>query len=183
MAKQKKGALPSLEIIIILIFFFSFIIWAVSKCSATKQSYNTPLTETSNEEDDINTDSIYFSMPKPLPPKEEPLTVENASNPTTITTKSGNETIRTEVLARLYITIDGLNMRTGPHLDSSIIQKFPLFEEVYFTGEYTDSTQQISLGKVMADEPWVRVKSRKGKVGWVYGAGVDYKKKKRAGVE
>jgi len=184
MAKQKKGVLPSLEIIIILVFFFSFILWAVSKCSATKMEYSSTSVEgESTNEDDLNTDSIYFSMPKPLPPKEEPLTVDNASTPTTITTKSGTETVRTEVVARLYVTIDGLNMRTGPHLDSTVIQKFPLFEEVYFTGEYTDSTQQISLGKVMANEPWVRVKSKKGKVGWVYGAGVDYKKKKRKGVQ
>lgn len=180
MSKQKKSVLPGLEIIIILVFFLSFIIWAVTKCSATKNEFadNIDSSETDNAED--NTDSIYFSMPKPLPPKEEPA-VESTT--TTTTTKAGNQTVVTEVVSRLYITIDGLNMRTGPHLDSTVVEKLPLFEEVFFTGEYTDSTQQISLGKVMADEPWVRVKSKRGKVGWVYGAGVDYKKKKRAGVQ
>ena len=176
-AKQKKGVLPSLEIIIILVFFLSFIIWAVSKCGATKNQFtdNSELGDSSGEEAD--TDSIYFSMPEPLPQIEEPTDVVTSS------TMNGNQTVRTEIVSKLFITIDGLNMRTGPHLDSAVVEKFPLFEEVYFTGEYTDSTQQISLGKTMADEPWVRIKSKKGNVGWVYGAGVDYKKKKREGVQ
>ncbi len=178
MSKKKKGMLPSLEIIIILVFFLSFIIWAVSKCGATKNKF---AAEDNQEEEstdtEANTDSIYFSMPQPLPPKEEPIETS------TSTTTSGNQTIQTEIVSRLYITIDGLNMRTGPHLDSTVIEQLTLFDEVYFTGEYTDSTQQISLGKVMADEPWVKVKSKRGRIGWVYGAGVDYKKKKREGVQ
>ena len=49
--------------------------------------------------------------------------------------------------------------------------------------EVTDSTYQISLGKEMADEPWVKVKNNRGKIGWVYGAGINYYKKKREGVQ
>lgn len=181
MSKQKKGALPSLEIIIILVFFLSFIIWAVSKCGATKEQFagdeNTNVDSTLNN---VDTDSIYFSMPEPLPPKADP----TGSTPTNITTNSTIDPVAsTEIISKLYITIDGLNMRTGPHLDSTVLEKLPLFEVVYFMGEYTDSTQTLSLGKVMADEPWVKIKSKKGNVGWVYGAGVDYKKRKREGVQ
>lgn len=181
MSKQSKSVLPSLEIIIILVFFFTFIVWAVSKCGATKQQFSDiPVNDTSTDGDEVDIDSIYFT-PEPLTPKEEPVVETTAT--TTTTAKAGNQTVITETVSRLYVTIDGLNMRTGPHLDSSIIQKFPLFEEVYFTGEYSDSTQRISLGKEMAEEHWVRVKSKKGKIGWVYGAGVDFKKKKRTGVQ
>jgi len=180
MSKEKKGVLPSLEIIIILVFFLSFIVWAVSKCGATKMQYAEISDDESTSGEDADTDSIYFSMPEPLPPKEEPI---SETVVTTSTTAKGKEIIRTETVSKLYITIDGLNMRTGPHLDSTVIQKFPLFEEVYFTGEYSDSTQRISLGKVMAEEHWVKIKSKKGKVGWVYGAGVDFKKMKRPGVQ
>ncbi len=178
MSKQKKSMLPNLEVIIILIFFLSFIVWAASKCSATKQDY-ADSNETEGLEED-NTDSIYFSMPKPLPQKEEETTEAEG---TTISASDGNQKVVTKILPRLYITIDGLNMRTGPHLDSTVIEKLSLFEEVGFTGEYTDSTQRLSLGKVMANEPWIKIKSKRGKVGWVYGAGVDYKKKKREGVQ
>lgn len=179
MSKKKKRVLPGIEVIIIVVFFLSFIVWAVTKCGATKaQMANESEEDTETASDDINTDSIYFSAPKPLPQKEEP-TVEKV----TTTSTQGNQTVRTEVVSRLYITIDGLNMRTGPHLDSTVVEKFKLFEEVYFMGEYTDSTQQISLGKVMADEPWIKIKSKRGKIGWVYGAGVDYRRKKREGVQ
>jgi hypothetical protein len=182
MSKLKKGVLPSIEIIIILVFFLSFIIWAVSKCGATKNEYANE--DGSAEESglsDENTDSIYFSMPQPLPPKEEP--IGSSSTSTGSGTTSENQPVITEVVSLLYITIDGLNMRTGPHLDSTVVEKFKLFDEVYFTGEYTDSTQQLSLGKVMANEPWVRIKSKSGNFGWVYGAGVDYRRKKREGVQ
>ena len=177
MNKQKKGVLPSLEIIIILVFFLSFIIWAVSKCGATKNQFaNEDGTSEESSITEDNTDSIYFSMPEPLPQKEEPITTSTEG-------ATGNQSGRTEVVSRLYITIDGLNMRTGPHLDSTVVEKFKLFDEVFFTGEYTDSTQQLSLGKEMANEPWVKIKSKAGKVGWVYGAGVDYRRKKREGVQ
>lgn len=183
MSKQKKSMLPNLEIIIILVFFLGFIIWAASKCSATRDSFADEAT-TENTSDDYNTDSIYFSMPKPLPQKvEEPSTTATVSGTTTATSKEGKQTVVTEIIPRLYITIDGLNMRSGPHLDSTVIERLKLFEEVGFTGEYTDSTQKINLGKVVADEPWVKVRSKRGKEGWVYGAGVDYKKKKREGVQ
>lgn len=177
MSKQKKRALPSLEIIIILVFFFSFILWAVSKCGSTKQELSATDT-VDNASDDANTDSIYFSMPEALPPKEEPEITASTTSGTT-----DNRPVRTEVKARLYITIDGVNMRTGPHLDSAVVEKFPLFEEVIFMDEYTDFKQELSLGKETANEPWVKVKSKRGKVGWVWGAGVDYRRKKREGVQ
>lgn len=184
MSQGKKGLLPSLEIIIISVFFLSFIIWAVSKCSATQDAYQSDPSLGDNQ-DDVNTDSIYFGMPKPLPPKIDSTII--TTSPTTITTSgtsvNSNEPVRTKVVSRLYVTIDGLKLRTGPSLDSTVVDRLKLFDEVYFTGNYTDSTMQLSLGKVMADEPWIEVQNKKGKVGWVYGAGVDYKKKKRAGVQ
>lgn len=88
-----------------------------------------------------------------------------------------------EYYTRLFVTIDGLNLRDKPDLEGELLVKLPLYETVYFMNEVTDSTFQISLGKETADEPWVKVRSKKGHVGWVYGAGVDYYKYKRSGVE
>ena len=169
MAKKKKGLLPRIEIIIILIFFLSFILWAMSKCNARKVLNE----QTALEEDSLSEDSIqeYTITPKPLPQKEGMV-------------QKDVTTVKDEAAAtRLYITIDGLKLRTGPSLDSTVIYKFSLFEEVNFLNEVTDSTFQLSLGKEMADEPWVKVKNKRGKIGWVYGAGVNYYKKKREGVQ
>ena len=170
MTKKKKGILPRIEILIILIFFFSFIIWAISKCNAKKLFY-----EQTEQSEGLTTpeDSLpdYTITPKPLPQKEGVIQKE-------ATVKS-----QEPEYTKLYITIDGLKLRTGPSLDSTFIYQFSLFEEVYFMNEVTDSTYQISLGKEMADEPWVKVKNNRGKIGWVYGAGINYYKKKREGVQ
>ena len=170
MTKKKKGLLPRIEILIILIFFLSFIIWAMSKCNAKKLLYEQ---STPTEESTVQNDSTpdFTITPKALPQKED-----------AIQSKSEQKSQPAE-LSKLYITIDGLKLRTGPSLDSTVIYQFPLFEEVYFMNEVTDSTYQLSLGKEMADEPWVKVKNKRGKIGWVYGAGVNYYKKKREGVQ
>lgn len=180
MSKKKKGVLPSLEILIILVFFLSFIMWAMSKCNDKKMTFNgstdaSDQTEADNEQSILDSIALAPLRPKLLPQKEEPIIID----PNTTSTKTPNAVAG----SRLYITIDGLNMRTGPHLDSSVVVKLPLFEEVIFMNEVTDSTQRISLGKVIADEPWVKVRTKRGKVGWVYGAGVHYHRKKREGVE
>lgn len=84
--------------------------------------------------------------------------------------------------ARLYVSISGLKVRTEPNLQAKVIQKLSLFDEVMYQNEVTKYTQPLSLGKEMANEPWVKVRTKKGKLGWVYGAGVSYYKIKRKGV-
>lgn len=83
---------------------------------------------------------------------------------------------------RLYITIKNLKVRKSPGLKEDVVAQLPLFEEVIFMDEVTDSTYQINLGYEIADEPWVKIKTEKGVIGWVYGAGVNYYKQKRTGV-
>jgi len=82
----------------------------------------------------------------------------------------------------LYSTIDGLNIRSGPSLKNGIVARIPLYEEVTFLGEVTDSLYEIDLGEVTPKAPWVRVKLKTGKTGWVYGAGVSYYKFRLEGV-
>jgi Bacterial SH3 domain len=84
--------------------------------------------------------------------------------------------------ARLYVSISGLKVRTAPNLTAKVVQKLALFDEVSYQNEVTKYTQPLSLGKEMANEPWVKVRTKKGKIGWVYGAGVSYYKIKRKGV-
>ncbi len=172
MDKKKKGLLPRIEFIIIIVFFLSFIVWAISKCSSSKPEVPEvqTLIDSTNIADSLRNAALY---PKPLPNSE----AANAANENKSGTPPQSE------FTRLYITIDGLKLRTGPSLDSTVVYQFGLFEEVYFMNEVTDSTTQLSLGKEMADEPWVKVRSKRGKEGWVYGAGVHYHKKKREGVQ
>lgn len=181
--KSKSSSLrPKLEVLIILVFFLSFIIWAASKCNASQiQDQFADLTTT---EDQDSTEEIEDPYGTPLsPPDPAPSTTANPTPNTPSETATNpsqlNITDPSQLYSKLYVTINGLNMRTGPHLDSTILYKLPLFEEVWFLNEVTDSTQKISLGSEIADEPWVKIKHKKGRVGWVYGAGVNYYRKER----
>ena len=82
----------------------------------------------------------------------------------------------------LYSTINGLNVRTGPSIKNNKIARLGLYEEVIFTGEITDSLYTIDLGEISPTAPWVKVKLKDDKEGWVFGAGVSYYKFQLKGV-
>ena len=178
MTKKKTSFLPKVEVLIILVFFASFMVWAISKCDATKKSFQDESeeeissTEIGSIIDSLNSTSLEINTD--FPSGEAPQLSTN--NPTT------NQSIISQrpIYSKLYVTIDGLKMRTGPSLDSSVIIQMNLFEQVDFLNEFTDSTYQINLGYEMADEPWFKIQHQ-GKKGWVYGAGVNFYKKKREG--
>ncbi|MEM9917013.1 MAG: SH3 domain-containing protein [Bacteroidota bacterium] len=181
MSQPKKSLLPRLEVWIILVFFGSFIMWAVSQCNDTKQQYEDVVDselEEDSEDETVATDTLA-----------NPASNTTASTTNTASAPSNNEQNATSVartnqgsFTRLYVTIDKLKLRTGPSLDSAVLLELPLFSQVQFLGEMTDSTQRINLGVEMADEPWVKVRHKRGFEGWVYGAGVHYHKMKRKGV-
>jgi len=179
MSKKKKGLLPKVEVLILLVFFLSFILWAASKCNATKEDLQKQAAElidlqpeeeasaTATTTDEAPaTDTTVVSTPTTNPSPARPSTPTSNSN-----------------LNFLYITIDGLKMRTSPDLKGEVIMQFQLFEKVFFMDEITEYKDSINLGKEYAYEPWVKIKSKKGHIGWVYGAGVHYHKQKRIGTE
>ncbi len=175
------------EVLVILVFFLSFIVWAISQCNTSSviAEFNEQLENVEDSEStapavtstaDTTTANPYGT---PLPANPDAITATPATNTPTTPGATPSSSAPNADLSKLFVTIDGLNMRTGPHLDSSIITKLSLFEEVWYMNEVTDSTQKISLGPEIADEPWVKIKHKKGRVGWVYGAGVNYYRKKR----
>lgn len=160
--------IPRLEFIIIAVFFLGFLLWAVPKCSATKDELNPP-SETSMV-DSLDSESEAEVAETESPAAETPPAQA-------VTSSTGNSN-----LSRLFVTIDKLKLRKGPALDSAVVMELPLFDEVYFLNEVTDFKTKLNLGMEEAEEPWVKIKTRSGQTGWVYGAGVNYYKKKTEGV-
>ena len=167
--KRKKEFPIRIEVLIVLVFFLSFILWAMSKCNAKKVWYETK----DKAEDLISNDPATDHLTKE--PSESPTlqvqpvsTDETSSTQEAITTNQNTpppttpqrSTIQPEYSTKLFVTIDGLNMRSGPSLDSAIVYKLPIDTEVIFLNEVTDSTQVISLGDRMANEPWIKVKHK-----------------------
>ncbi|MFT4667672.1 MAG: hypothetical protein ACI8YQ_003981 [Polaribacter sp.] len=178
---QKKGAGLRIktEVLIVFVFFLCFIIWAISKCSAKKQEYVEPTTEESAATETERADSIALAE---TTSSERP-TAASSAQTITADDNSPAPVIKTVFATKLYVSIDGLKLRRAPSVDSPFITTLPLFDELTFLNEVSDSTDIISLGEgITANEPWVKVRHYKGNEGWVYGAGVHYYKMKYPGL-
>lgn len=179
MAKSKKSVLPSIEVLIVLVLIACFIMWAMAKCNETKALYEEEaLEEMETESENIPTTSPAAQTPIAPPPapvvQAAPIVATTVPPPITQVQNNANN------YSKLYIVIDSLNMRAGPHLDSMIVAKLRLFEEVYYLNQVTEFKQKIYLAQNdIANEPWVKIQTQRGKQGWVYGAGVNYYRKKR----
>jgi len=195
--KKKKSVLPPIEVLIIGVFFLSFVAWAFKQCSDTKAELQGGDEETTAQVVTPETSQQTTTAPVTTTPQaavtptlnNTPITsnpnVDLRTGQTSAPITSTDRLTTTQVIrvTPLFVTIDGLNLRRGPSLDSAIIMKLPLNEQVGFMNEVTDSTSQISLGNEIADEPWVKVRHKGGRVGWVYGAGVHYYKRKKIIIE
>ncbi len=87
---------------------------------------------------------------------------------------------RASNLRPLYVVVDSLKLRSKPQLDSNFIRYLSYDEIVFDMGVQTDFMQTIrfSIDDVRT-EPWVKIRTNKGEVGWVFGAGVHFYRKKR----
>jgi Bacterial SH3 domain len=82
----------------------------------------------------------------------------------------------------LFVTIDGLKVRKTPSLKGELVAKLELYEPVTFLNKKSEKAEEISLGYEKVTDHWVKIRTREGKEGWVFGAGVHYYKMKRKGV-
>ncbi|MBP7821498.1 MAG: SH3 domain-containing protein [Saprospiraceae bacterium] len=189
--KNKSNNWFRIEVFAILGFFLLFMMWSISKCKKTKAEFaekelseieqgsadSLASNDQPNDEGIIPSTSIIDKNVKPdptttkAPAATTPKPQASVEPPSRFSGEGGK--------AKLYVVINQLNLRTSPGLNATLIAKLNLFDEVLFTGEVTDTTSKINLGGVMANEPWIRVQTSNGKIGWVYGAGVSYYKKKK----
>lgn len=167
-----KGLRSKLEVLLIGGLALFFLIWAVSKCNATKAELQ------AKKAAEAARDSLALVEKQP---KEE--ASKTAAKPDTAAARPKPDLMAdpNEDLARLFVVIDGLKLRKGPGLKSEVIAELKLFEPVYFLNEMTDSTFEVNLGRMVVDEPYLKVRTQKGREGWVYGAGISYIKKKHPG--
>jgi Bacterial SH3 domain len=197
--------IPRIESLVLILCFFAVVVWAVSKCNARRAKTVRPdLVE--EEVRPIKRDTVFVrdqpaaqpaqaattpatQEPYRLPanpgevsqsPAPQERSVNTQAQPTTTKPTSTQTVVKNQTT--LYVTIDGLNLRREPGLKSENVAKLDLYEQVYFLNEKTDYTQELNLGKELVTDYWVKVKTKSGKVGWVFGAGVHYYKQKRKGV-
>ncbi len=172
MSKKKKSSiLPRVELMVIGLFVCFFLVWSVSRCNATRAKYAAMEESTTSIQEDST--STEVSAPSQVAPQNE------------VNTRAANELPRTirERYTPLYVSIENLNVRADPSRSGKILTVLKLFEEVTFLNEVTNFEDEINLGFEVAKEPWIKIKTERGYVGWVFGAGVHYYKKSRKPIE
>lgn len=167
MAQEKPPRLVKAQFILFGILLFIFLIWSASKCTRSTAPSRVAAAPV---------DSTLMATPVPPAPANDGVARD--------TIRGGQVQIVKEKVSPLYVTIGNLAVRTGPGLKYEIIDRLKLYDEVNFMHQVTDSLYTVKLGSnLTTTKPWVKIKTRKGREGWVYGAGVDFYKYKLEGVD
>jgi hypothetical protein len=174
-----KGLRGNFEMIIIGIFILVFLIWAVSKCNSSKAKLQQEAA-TEAMEDSLSQQATNPPATATPPATKDTTALQSNKAPQPIA--PANTTQESPQGTKLYVTIDKLKIRKSPGLKGESLGELKLFDEVFYMNEVTDSLYTLNLGYEEAKEPYVKVKTKRGTIGWVYGAGVHYVKKKRSGV-
>lgn len=201
--------LPKIETLIILVFFGCVVLWGVSKCASRRADIGRRVKELADENEDrpIRRDTVFVPQsgvtappagtpqlqpstnttalaPVPAGPQSTPKLVkpslQKTPSPTAATTAAPPPTATQ--YSTLFVTIDGLKVRKTPGLKGEMVAKLELYEPVTFLNQKSEKTEEISLGYEKVTDHWVKIRTKSGKVGWVFGAGVHYYKMKRKGV-
>lgn len=77
---------------------------------------------------------------------------------------------------QLYAWVNNLRLRQAPDTKSKVIAELKEGDKLSFLDEKTEFTQKISLRGTLYDEPWLKVETLTGKIGWVYGGAVKFYK-------
>lgn len=200
--------IPRVESVIVIVFFLCIALWAISKCSSRRDQSLRSERFASEEADERpqKRDTVYIPQPQaqPVPqPQEQPTVTTPAKglpklqNPTPAAEPTAAEPATRPVLSNepqaapppasakystLFVTIDGLNMRKEPNRKSPVVARLKLDEQVFFLNKKSEQPEEINLGYEKVTDYWVNVRTKSGKEGWVFGAGVHYYKMKRKGV-
>lgn len=189
--------IPNAESLILFAFLGCIALWAVSKCTARRSDFvrQELMADDESEEPPVRKDTVVAVAPqKPLPTPAAPVTIPappqysstlRQPNPVpdrpaeTAPPKPGSTS---KPGTTLYVTIDGLKVRKEPGLKGQMLEQLALYTPVTFLNQKTEWTQEISLGYEKVTDHWIKIKTAKGNVGWVFGAGLHYYKMKRSGV-
>ncbi len=167
---KRKGRLNNMELLGIGLFFLALCLYGLSKCGG-----DTPATTAVVTEQNITADSTAgTTISTPNNNNGSSFSSGEQAPRAAATTPSPRQTVATIDDPTLYIIIDSLKMRQGPSLDSSLVAYLRYGEEVTDLGKRTVLEKiRISVDEVRT-APWVKIKTKKGKIGWAFGAGLQF---------
>ena len=74
----------------------------------------------------------------------------------------------------LYAWVDKLRIREQPTTKSEIVMEVKEGTSFTYLNEKTDYKERINLRGTLYNEPWLKIKTKGGKVGWVYGGAIKF---------
>lgn len=99
---------------------------------------------------------------------------------TTITQQTTTEQTtqgQTEILGEpveLEVILDNVRIRDAAGLKGKEVARLPKKSKVIFNGVFSDFTDKIKLRGIQYDDPWLKVRTKTGEEGWIYGASVKF---------
>ncbi len=117
--------------------------------------------------------TLFFSCKNTSNPLSENKGVDA---PVAVDTAAKAPVPATPAVTEIYTWVNELRMREEPTTNSPIVVTLKEGEPLDFAGEKSDFTEKISLRGTLFEEPWLKVTTKTGKEGWVYGGGVKFYK-------
>jgi len=74
----------------------------------------------------------------------------------------------------LYAWVDKLRIREQPTTKSEIVAEVKEGTSFIYMNEKTDFKDRINLRGTLFNEPWLKIKTKEGKVGWVFGGAIKF---------
>ncbi len=117
---------------------------------------------------------------QPAPQQAAPQGGQQASQPVQNQAQPRPPQTVVESRTTLYSTVDGLKVRSEPGVKGKSVDKLKLYEDVTFLNQKTDWEEELSLAYNLpaVKDHWVKIRTKRGREGWVFGAGVHYYKVK-----
>jgi uncharacterized protein YgiM (DUF1202 family) len=201
MAERRGSRMPSMETIVIVAFFLFFTLWGVSKCndSRARARLAAEAKLTQRQRDSIarvvvqplptqsvqpvttvtqpqNPIPVVENVPVPAPHNSRvitPNTVQQTQPQVAIAQPQATPTVVQSSGQQLYVHEPSLNVRTEPSLSAKSLGTLSFGASVTYLSKTSD-TQELSVGSRTVDEPWFKIKTKRGTVGWVYGGYVKF---------
>lgn len=74
----------------------------------------------------------------------------------------------------LITVADKLRMRDKPNLKSEVMETLPINTPLIYLNEQSEQKEKIKIGDIEHNAHWLKVKTKGGDIGWVYGSQLNY---------
>lgn len=165
--RATKGRLNNIELAAIGLIVLAVLMYALSKCGAD------PAPGVGEEQPVVTEEVLDSTTTAPIDSMQDrhngsSFSASNLPNANAAPLTEQPDSLRQP--RTLYVLADSLRLRQSPELAGKVLGYLRYGEEVRDLGEAT-ALQKL---RVSADEvrtaPWVKVKTKTGKIGWAFGA-------------